>query len=198
MGREAIATCHWRGNVAEVKVHIDSKHLSLRGDIRADLARANIIAIDQVPEGVAISIDGEHLTMEFNETDAKRWVTALRKTPPTLAKKLGTSTEHLAFVCGASQDNELNGALRNSTTDNISNADQIIAIVMDQSNLTDAALFAKKHPEKHLWMIYQKGKNAAIGDTAIRTYLREQGFIDSKSCAVSDLLTATRYRQAQT
>ena len=40
---------------------------------------------------------------------------------------------------------------------------------------------------------YPKGKGAAYGDTAIRNFLRQRGYVDSKSCAVSPELTATRY-----
>jgi hypothetical protein len=96
MGRDAVATCHWRGGIAEVKLHLDGKSLNLRGNIRADLPRANITEIHQISEGVTLVVAGEPLLIEFNTIDAKRWVTALRKAPPTLALKLGVSTKQLA------------------------------------------------------------------------------------------------------
>lgn len=44
-----------------------------------------------------------------------------------------------------------------------------------------------------LWTIYPKGRGVAFGEREIRTALRAAGFRDTKSCAVSGLLTATRY-----
>ena len=44
-----------------------------------------------------------------------------------------------------------------------------------------------------LWTIYPKGRGVAFGEREIRTVLRAAGFRDTKSCAVSGLLTTTRY-----
>ena len=46
-----------------------------------------------------------------------------------------------------------------------------------------------------LWTVYPKGKAGQFGDTAIRTALRDAGWRDTKSCAVSERLTATRYNR---
>lgn len=195
MGRDAVATCHWRGEIAEVKLHLDGKSLNLRGNIRADLPRANITEIHQISEGVTLVVAGEPLLIEFNTIDAKRWVAALRKAPPTLALKLGVSTKQLAFVRGNVADADLLTALAGATSDDIALAGQILAIITTDRDLTETAALAERHPEKHLWMVYPKGAGVLVGDTAIRTYMRGNGFIDSKSCAVSDRLTATRYRK---
>jgi hypothetical protein len=96
MGRETVAVCHWNGEVAEVKLHLNNQFLKLRGDLHVDIPRA--------------------------------------------------------------------------------------------------ATFALDYPEKHIWMVHQEGKDAAVGDTAVRSYMRDLGFIDSKTSAVSDQLTTTRYR----
>lgn len=36
MGRETVAVCHWQDHIAEVRLHLDSNALSLRGDICVD------------------------------------------------------------------------------------------------------------------------------------------------------------------
>jgi hypothetical protein len=43
------------------------------------------------------------------------------------------------------------------------------------------------------WAVYPKGTGVAFGDSEIRSLLRALGFRDSKSCSVSERLTATRY-----
>ena len=59
---------------------------------------------------------------------------------------------------------------------------------------TYSIALALANPDKHIWMVHQKGKHAAVGDTAVRTHMRGLGFIDSKTSAISDQLTTTRYR----
>lgn len=194
MGREAVAVCHWQGEVAEARLHLDSQALTLRGEMRADILRADICEVVLADDGVCVRTDGADLLMEFGAADAARWQKALLKKPPTLAEKLGVSPDTRAFVQGAFEDAVLSEALERAVTKDVTQAALLIAIVMDEPGLHDAAGLAQAHPGKHIWMIYRKGKNVAVGGMAVRTYMRDLGFIDSKSCAVSDQLTATRYR----
>ena len=194
MGREDVAVCHWQGDVAEVRLHLDSKELTLRGDIRAAIGRAEMRAVELCDEGVRVATDAGDLLMEFAAIEAGRWQKALLKTPPTLAQKLGVSSQTPAFVLGDVQDPVLAEALRGAVVDDVAQASLVIAVVLQDPDLAAASDLALAHPGKHIWMIYRKGKAAKVGDTAIRAHLRGLGFIDSKSCAVSDQLTATRYR----
>ena len=42
-------------------------------------------------------------------------------------------------------------------------------------------------------MVHQKGRDAFPSDGEIRMELRSRGYVDNKTSAVSDKLTATRY-----
>lgn len=42
---------------------------------------------------------------------------------------------------------------------------------------------------------HRQGRHATVRETDLRAELRALGFADSKSCAVSDRLTATRYAE---
>jgi hypothetical protein len=66
-------------------------------------------------------------------------------------------------------------------------------------DLANAFALAEDAPDLPLWCVYPKGKST-VSDAVVRDYLRGRGYIDSKSCAVSARLTATRYglRQPQT
>jgi hypothetical protein len=58
---------------------------------------------------------------------------------------------------------------------------------------------ARSTPGCSFWCVYGKGKFATISDGDIRAYLRAQRYVDNKTTAVSERLTATRYsRKAQT
>ena len=48
-------------------------------------------------------------------------------------------------------------------------------------------------PCRAMWVVHVEGKAAVLGDTAIRSCLRERGYMDNKTSAVSDRFTATRY-----
>ena len=68
----------------------------------------------------------------------------------------------------------------------------IIAVLDAIGDLEAAFAVASSAPDLMLWCVYPKGR-AAVGDAKVRDYLRGRGYIDSKTCAVSALMTATRY-----
>ena len=69
----------------------------------------------------------------------------------------------------------------------------ILAVVLDQTGFSQAMSVLDANPNLPIWMIYPKGKAAQPSDAEIRSHLRGMGLIDTKSCAVSAQLTATRY-----
>ena len=83
MGREAVAVCHWQGDVAEVQLHLDSAVLSLRGEMRLDIPRVEITEVVLCDEGVRVVTSGRELLMELGAVEAERWQKAILKTPPT-------------------------------------------------------------------------------------------------------------------
>jgi hypothetical protein len=72
-------------------------------------------------------------------------------------------------------------------------AAMLIARIDGPDDLAAAMAAQADCPGLPIWAIYPKGKNQTFGDGAIRAALRAAGFRDTKSCAVSDRLTATRY-----
>ena len=194
MGREAVAVCHWQGEVTELALHLDSTALQLRGALRVNIPRLSIREVLLCDEGVRVLTDGPELVIEFGVTEAVRWQKALLKKPPTLAEKLGVSAEAPAFVLGDLNDEALEAALIGATVDDVEGSAVLLAILMDEADLRRSSDLAIANPEKHIWMVHRKGKAAVVGDTMIRTHMRGLGFIDSKTSAVSDHLTTTRYR----
>lgn len=69
-----------------------------------------------------------------------------------------------------------------------------IATVEDEAELTTAiAAHARDAPNTPFWVANRKGKATPYGDTAIRAVMRTHSYIDTKSCAVSEHWSATRY-----
>jgi len=193
MGREVRTICHWQGRSGEALVLLESQELLVRGEVKLRLARAEIEAFSVTATGLVVTAPGGTLTVELSPELAARWAQALAKAPPTLASKLGLEGRR-ALVVGRVEDSTLAEALQGHTT--ATSPDLLLAVILDSDDLNRGLHVAGEHPTLPLWCVYRKGPQADPGDAAIRDVLRGAGYIDTKACAVSATLTATRYHPA--
>ncbi len=194
MGREAAAICRWRGARAETKALLETHEIILRGDLRLRIDRASIGAMSLDGASLNLTVSGEPLALELGAKEAGKWLAALQKPAPTLAEKLGVSAARPAFVLGAIDDAALQAALAGAMTRDVQQAAVLIAILRDEADLSAAISQALAAPNLPVWCVYAKGKSASPSDAEIRAAMRARGLIDTKISAVSDTLTATRYR----
>jgi hypothetical protein len=193
MGREAIAQCSWQGQSGEAKVLLESQEIILRGTIKARIARSEITSFAVDGETLRVTAPDGVLLAELGAKEAGKWAEALAKPAPSLASKLGIGSDKPAFLLGETDDEALLDALAgHHRVDRAERASVIVALIDGETSL-DAALELAGEHRLMLWCVYPKGKGAVFGDSAIRAHLRGAGWIDNKSCAVSDRLTATRY-----
>lgn len=193
MGRETVATARWRGDVAETRVLLEAQEIILRGAIKARIPRAAISAITIEEDDLVVLVDADRLVIELGAAQAAKWHDALLKPPPSLASKLGIGTDHPVFVIGGVQDDALNDALAGATCPTPGQAHILLSVVNGETDLRAALAIAIEHPTMFLWCIYAKGKGVTFGDSSVRALMRDAGYVDSKSCAVSVELTGTRY-----
>jgi hypothetical protein len=193
MGREAEAHCTWRGESGPVKALLESRELILRGAVRTKIARADIRGVTVKGEALHIDVAGELLILELGAAHAARWATAILKPPPSLAGKLGISAATPALLIGEHDDAALTGALAEGAVAQPGDAAMLVAVLGSMADLAAAFAVAEQHPALPIWCVYAKGPKAEPGDSAVRAFMRDAGWMDSKSCAVSDRLTATRY-----
>ena len=195
MGKEVQVVVEINGSTAEVKVLLESTELILRGALRRRIPREQLR--DPRVEGDALVFEaGDHsLRLQLGAPLAVKWLRALQTPPPSLADKLGLKPGTVLRVLGTCDDLALRDAVTPYQGAEITGEpDLLIAEVRDAESLDSALALEARHPGLPIWMIYAKGPSA-FGDAAIRAALRPKGFIDSKSCAVSARLTATRYRR---
>jgi hypothetical protein len=179
--------------MAEAKVLLESQEIILRGAIKARIARSAITAF--TAEGDVLRVTSGEGTLEawLGEKEAAKWADALARPAPSLAAKLGIGGERPAFLLGATDDEALLDALDgHHRVDGAEQATVIVAVIADEASLDEALELAGTHALM-MWCVYPKGKLADFGDTAIRNHMRGAGWMDNKSCAVSNQLTATRY-----
>lgn len=126
--------------------------------------------------------------------ESAKWLKKIQVAPPSLASKLGISKAQRAAVCGPVEaDPALVEALIDARCDEVSQASVLLALVLSDELLAQALAMHAQMPCRALWLVYEKGPKSALGDGRIRQRLRDLGYRDSKSCAVSERLTATRY-----
>ncbi len=197
MGREAIAIACWQGATGDVKALLESQELILRGAIKLRIPRQSIANVVVIGPVLTLLANGENLSLELGDSEAAKWQAALLKPLPSLAEKLGLGPDKPALVLGRCDSPELAEALAHATCKTPEEASLILAILETDADLESAYAMASAHPRLSLWCVYPKGQGAAVGDSRVREFLRERGYRDNKSSAVSAVLTATRYTRAK-
>lgn len=192
MGREAECEARVGREQAVVKALLESKELILRGAIRRRWPLADLQGVKVVEGRLHLSVGDENVELGLGAAQAASWAKKIATPPPGLAAKLGLGDGARAFVIGAVADAELAAALDGRITTRPEAAALVIAEVLDPKAL-DAALKAHARLTPPIWLVYPKGRDSTLPDSVVRERLRAAGYIDSKSTAVSDRLTATRY-----
>jgi hypothetical protein len=193
MGREAEVRCVWRGEEAVAKVLLEAQGLILRDGIRATIARTAISCVVVERGALRIDVAGEPLILELGAAMASRWAAAILKSPPTLASKLGISKAARPHLIGDFDDAALAAALAEGPATDLHDAAMLVVVLRSMTDLAAAFAIAEANSALPLWCVYAKGPTADLGGSAVRAFLRNGGWIDSKSSAVSERLTATRY-----
>jgi hypothetical protein len=192
MGREAPAIAHWQGRSGAVHLHLDSNAFDLKGDIRLSIPRAAIADPKVEDDRLTLTANGEPLVLEMPEADAARWCAALLKPVPSLAQKLGIGPDTPAWLVGETDDPALRASLAQGPAVTPGSATLLVAIVNAVADLEPPCKLAGGRP---VWILTGKGRHATVRETDLRAWLRGAGFGDSKSCAVSETLTATRWQR---
>lgn len=193
MGREAIAQAEIGSESGEVRVLLESQELILRGNIRRRFPREALTDVHVDEDALCFQAMGESVRLYLGATVAAAWAKAIATPLPSLKAKLGLAKGGQALCVGTFDDPLLDEAVNDSRAQDIARADMIIARVDGLSDLEAALAIHAASPLLPLWAVYPKGSGVTFGDSHIREILRAAGFRDSKSCAVSPRLTATRY-----
>jgi hypothetical protein len=194
VGREARCAASWGARSGEVTALLESTEVIVRGAFRA---RAPLSSLREV------RADGDTLRFRAGEDDvalvlgraAPRWAAALAKPPPSLAAKLGITAGTRVLVEGEIDDETLAAAVAAGTPAGADDPDLVVARVDDADELARIASEHSALLERgvRLWVVYTQGRGAPLGETAVRSMLRERGLIDLKVASVSAALTALQF-----
>lgn len=193
MGREAQCEARVGRDSAAVKALLESSELILRGAIKRRWGITSLQGVAVVAGELHFQAGGEPVALALGDAESRRWATKIATPPPTLAAKLGIGPGQPVVVWGRADDAALAAALDGATTTDPGAAPAMLAVVRSGADLDAAAEQHRGLPCPVLWIVHPKGPAAPIGDGAIRQALRARGYVDTKTSAVSDTLTATRY-----
>jgi ethanolamine utilization microcompartment shell protein EutS len=194
VGREARCECRWPGGSGEVKALLEATEIILRGSLRRTLAIADLSDVRVDGDDLVFSAGEDRIELTLGSAIAAKWAKKVAEPPPTLAQKLGIAADAKAYVIGTVTVAEVAQALDGALTAVIADAAVALAVVGTQADLEHAlALHQAKLGAIPLWVVHRKGPKAISGDAAVRVHLRGNGYVDTKSCAVSPEYSATRY-----
>lgn len=197
MGREASCTARVGAETAEeATALLESTTVVLRGEIKRKWEIAALQNLRVEGEELKFDAGDEAVTLVLGEKEAGRWLKKLQTPPPTLAAKLGISAENPALLIGptvGALDPALAEALAGGITTNVREARMLVAVLSKASELPRMAEFHADMICKTVWVVHPKGPDADPSDAEVRTAMRGWGYVDNKSSAVSDRLTATRW-----
>lgn len=194
MGREATCQCQWGAESGQCKVLLETNELIVRGPIRRRVPIVSLTQVSARGNDLHFHVADDAVTLALGATLAMSWAKKLVTPPPTLAAKLGISSQSNLLIVGDCADEELNAAIETAATIGSKNPDLILAHVRSVGDLNHALdLYSKIPSGPPIWIVYPKGPNKPIGETEIRDTLRRENFIDTKVAAVSTSLTALRF-----
>jgi hypothetical protein len=194
MGRDIGTTVTVDGTTAPARAVLEHDAVILRGDLRRRISRDALTGWQAIDDDLHLSTPQGPIILHLGDREAAAWVRALNKAAPSLAQKLGLAPDNPVWLAGTVTDAALADALRGSPiSPTAQEAGLGIALVMAPAALDPVIAAMASHPALSVWVVHAKGPRAAFGATAIRTAMRAAGLIDTKVCAVSAALSATRY-----
>jgi hypothetical protein len=195
MGREAICTCDWAGTIAEVKALLEPSELILRGDIRKRLQFKELKQVKVQSDCLCFTVSGALVQLFLGSSTAGKWAAVITNPPPSLSRKLGITNKTVVRTIGNMQDENLKLALQEAAHISAKGSDLIVALVDTPESLQATFKQARNQLLKSvpIWMVYRKGPGHPLNETAIRSFLRANGIMDTKVVSVSSQLTALRF-----
>lgn len=192
MGREAEGTIRFQGQEGAGRILIEAAEVILRGEVRARLPRDQIADLRVEGEDLVIDTPRGPVVATVGAKLAANLRAALLKPVPTLVEKLGVSESARPGCLWPVTDAVLVQALAGLTAP-VDQAELLVAELLDQASLDRLVARLPQLAGRHVWCVNAKGPRPVLPEATIRSALREAGWIDSKSTAVSEAVSATRY-----
>ncbi len=192
MGREAEGTIRYLGAEGAGRILIEGAEVILRGEVRAKIPREAIAAVWVEGEDLVLATARGPVVATVGAGVAEGLARVLRKPVPTLAEKLGLMGGARAGCLWPVTDPTLAAALEGHVAP-VAEATILVAEIMDEGALERLVKALPALVGRYVWCVNAKGPRPPLPEARIRAALRAAGWIDSKTTAVSQATSATRY-----
>ena len=195
MGREAICTCTWKGEKSKVKALLEPPELILRGEIRRKVPFLKMKNVKADGDLLHFKFESESVALELGNAMAAKWADALLKPPPSLAKKLGITSETTVRMIGPVDDVALEKALEDAKDTSQRKGEMILARIDTPADLSAALNKAADQLKAGvpIWIIYRKGPGRPLNENLVRDAALATGIVDTKIASVSSEFSALRF-----
>jgi hypothetical protein len=191
MGREATCYCKWGDEQGDCKVLLEPTELIFRHGIRRRVTLSSLTGVAAVGENLVFHAGRDQVELRLGPDVAQRWLKAIKTPRPSLASKLGISATTRLLVLGDLRSEELKAAIAEAGS--ITGKEvQLILICVDSERALNQC-FEGVTCSAPLWVVYPKGPDSSLKESAVREHLRSRGFVDTKVASVSSKLTALRF-----
>jgi hypothetical protein len=192
MGREAEGAIRFQGEVGVGRMLIESTEVILRGEVRGRVPREAITGARVEGDDLVMDTTRGPLVLTAGAAVAAHLLKTLTKPVPTLREKLGVSAAVRAGELWPVTDAVLAAAMKGMTAP-VPDAAIVVAEVLDEAALERLTMALPRLAGRHVWCVNAKGPRPVLPEARIRAAMRGAGWIDSKTTAVSDAVSATRY-----
>jgi hypothetical protein len=195
MGREATCHCKWGDEQGDCKVLLEPTELIFRHGIRRRVALSALTGVAAVGENLVFHAGRDRVQLRLGPDVAQRWLKVIKTPPPSLAGKLGISASNRLLVIGDIRSEELKAAIAEAGSVAGKEVDLVLICANSESEMQRALTqwFEVGTCGAPLWIVYPKGPDSSLKESAVRDLLRSLGFIDTKVASVSPKLTALRF-----
>jgi hypothetical protein len=200
MGREATCVCVWNGEKSRVKVLLEPPELIVRGEVRRRVPFSKMKNVKADGDLLHFKFESDSVALELGLVAAAKWADALLKPPPTLAKKLGITSETTVRMIGPVDDTALETALAEAKVLSQRKGELILARVNTSADLNAALEKAADQLQTGvpIWFIYRKGAGHPLSENQVRAAALQTGIVDTKIVSVSAEFSALRFVKRRT
>ncbi|CAN5242764.1 hypothetical protein BH11PSE2_BH11PSE2_03470 [soil metagenome] len=194
MGREARCEARWGAEAGAVHALLETHELILRGDIRRTVAISALSEVRIDGDVLRFRVANDEVELVLGGKPAASWAKKIAAPPPSLASKLGVGPGAKVLVIGPVDDPALDEALAMGRTDDPKAATMSLAVVGAAAALSTALVRHADLPAgASIWVVNFKGVRSPFGENAVRAAMHAAGYMDTKTSAVSERYSATRY-----
>lgn len=199
MGQESIVELRLNGASHQVKAHLDSVAVTLRGRVSLTLKVADVQSAETTRDGwlKLATVRGETWELGLGAKAAAMWADKIRH-PRSLIDKLGFKTDSRVCVLGVEDLEFWRQALeRLIAPPERTPADGLDFVIFAADTLSQLSalgdLKGRLRSNGAIWVVSPKGRTARIKDTDVIHAGKAAGLVDNKVCSFSETHTALKF-----